>query len=65
MVYVLQLKKQFLVASEQHNWKAPVIGDLKLKILRDLRKAADLQMQTADPKPPEKECDLSFCLRHP
>lgn len=48
LVYVLQLKKQFFIASKQHNWKATSAGDLKLKILTDLTEAAGLQMKRAD-----------------
>lgn len=57
-VHVLQLQKQLLVASREHNWKATPIKDLKVNILRDLTEVAGLQMGRADPKPSEKEYDL-------
>ena len=59
LVYVLQLEKQFFTASKQHNWKATSLGDLKLKIRRDLTEAAGLQMKRADPNQ-EKKIMTSF-----
>lgn len=50
---ILQLQKQLLVASQEHNWKATPIKDLKLNILRGLTEVAGLQKGRADPKPSE------------
>ena len=50
-IHISQLKKKFRTP---HNWKTIPIGDFKLRIVRDPSKAANLQKQTADPRPSEQ-----------